>query len=156
MAAYFASKFAIRKFKEEKVWDERRESYKEVIEAFEELIHWAEQVRASHCCEPTIEGESVFYQPLRKISKFSATGGLIFSKEFHSIVKETNTKVSKIRFKIDEESQPDMNTDKDRAEWSFILAGEIREVIESNLPKLIEVATNEMPKIHNKGLNLTN
>ena len=146
VAAYLASKFAIRKFKEEKMWGERRESYREVIEAFEELTHWAEQVRASHCCEPTIGGDAKFDESLRKISKYSATGGLVFSSDFHNIVKESNSQISKIRFEIDDESKPDMYTEQGAAEWYFVLANEIRQIIDNNLPKLIKVATSEIPK----------
>ena len=146
IAAFVASKFALRKFKEEKVWDERRDSYKNAIEAHEEILHWAEQVRASHCCEPIIGGEAKFDDALREISKYAATGGLVFSKEFHEIVRESNSKISKIRFQVDEESKPDMHTEQGAAEWDFHLAIEIRNIVEGTLPKLIKVATSEIPK----------
>ena len=85
-SAFLASWLALRKFKSEKTWDERRAAYKEVIESFEELAHWSEQVRASHFCEPTIGGEGKFDEPLRIISKYSATGSLLFSTKFQEIL----------------------------------------------------------------------
>jgi hypothetical protein len=90
ITALLASNFALRKFKQEKVWGERRGCYKEVIEAFEELSHWSEQVRATNFCEPTISGEIRFDESLRKISKFSATGALFFSKKFYEVVNQSN------------------------------------------------------------------
>lgn len=144
LAAYFGSLFALRKFKREKVWDERRAAYKEVIESLEELIYWSEQTRASHCCEPTIGGEAKFEESLRKIAKFSATGNLIFSKEFQDTLEDTNNLIFKVRFQIKEESLPDLDTERGHAEWLFILANGIRESVEPNLKKLIKIAKNEL------------
>lgn len=110
LAAYYGSVLALRKFKQEKTWNERREAYKEVIESLEELIHWSEQIRASHCCEPTIGGNANFDDALRRISKFSATGSLVFSEEFQTVLEKTNTQISKVRFEVNEESKPDMHT----------------------------------------------
>jgi len=63
-------------------------------------------------CEPVIGGDAKFDESLRKISKFGATGGLIFSTKFHDIVKESNTKILKIWFEIDDESKPDMYSEQ--------------------------------------------
>lgn len=147
LAAFFSTKFAIRKFKEEKVWDERRGSYKEVIEAFEELLHWAEQTRAIHCCEPIIGRDANFDGALRMISKFASTGDLLFSDEFSAIVKETNIQIAQLRFSIDDESQPDMDDERAISEWNFILSNKIRPIVEERLPMLIDVAKSEIPTI---------
>lgn len=144
-SSFIASWLALRKFKSEITWDERRATYKDVIESFEELIHWAEQVRATHCCEPTISGEAKFYESLRCISKFSATGSLIFSSEFQEILEQANSQLHKIRFQIDDESRPDLGSEKEMAEWYFTLANEIRIIVEDSLPKLINIAKSERP-----------
>ncbi|WXG51719.1 MAG: hypothetical protein RNU03_12885 [Candidatus Sedimenticola sp. (ex Thyasira tokunagai)] len=60
IAAYLGSVLALSKFKKEKLWDERRVIYKEVIESFEEIVFWCEYVRASHCCEPVIDSDISF------------------------------------------------------------------------------------------------
>lgn len=144
-SALFASQLALRKFKSEKTWDERRSAYKEVIESLEELIHWAEQVRATHCCEPTIDGEALFYESLRNISKFSLTGSLIFSTKFQAILEKTNADIHRARFEIDEESRFDLDSEREMHEWRFILTNAIRKIAEDNLPKLISVARSEKP-----------
>lgn len=146
VAAYSASLLAINKFKQEKLWDERRAIYKDIIEAFEELQCWSEYTRASHCCEPTTEVSVKFDEPLRIISKHSATGGLFLSEDFQIILEEANIKLSQTRFQINEASMPDMHSEQGRAEWLFILSREIREVVENYLPKLISIAKKEMPK----------
>ena len=38
-----------------------------------------------------------------------------------------------------------MYTEQGAAEWYFVLANKIREIVEVSLPRLIEVATNEIP-----------
>lgn len=146
VAAYFGSLLALNKFKQEKLWDERRAIYKEIIEAFEELGHWSEYIRASHCCEPTIEVSVKFDEPLRTISKHSATGGLFLSADFQIILEEANVKLSQTRFQINEESMPDMHSEQGRAEWSLVLSKEIKGVVDNYLPKLISVAKKEIPK----------
>jgi len=146
LAAYLGSLLALKKFKKEKLWDERRAIYKEVIEAFEELGSWSEYMRASHCCEPTINVDVNFDEPLRLISKRSAIGGLFLSEEFQKVLEEAHIKLSQIRFQINEESMPDMGSERERAEWLFILSKEINEAVNEYLPKLISIAKNEIPK----------
>ena len=146
VAAYLGSRLALNKFKQEKLWDERRAIYKEIIEAFEELGCWSEYTRASHCHEPTIEVNVKFDEPLRIISKHSATGGLFLSEDFQIILEEENIKLSQTRFQINEESMPDTHSEQGRAEWSFVLSREIKKVVNNYLPKLISIAKKEIPK----------
>ena len=146
LAAYLGSLLALKKFKKEKLWDERRLIYKEVIEAFEELQAWSEYMRASHCCEPTIDVNTNFDESLRIISKCSAIGGLFLSIEFQKVLEEANLKLSQTRFQVKEESMPDMDSERGRADWTFILAKEISEVVGQYLPRLISLAKLEIPK----------
>ncbi|MGI2144482.1 hypothetical protein [Shewanella frigidimarina] len=143
VSATLASQLALRKFKREKVWDEKRSAYKEVIESIEELIFWSEQVRANHCCEPTIAVEANFDSSIRKISKFSATGAFIFSTDFQKTLEQANSKIHRLIFKVDEESKPDLGSKREMADWHFGLANGIREILEELLPKLIEIANRD-------------
>jgi hypothetical protein len=143
IAAYLGSQLALRKFKQEIIWSERRKYYKEVIEAFEELIHWSEQVRASHYCEPTIGGEAKFQESLRLISKCRFTGGFLAATEFQESVEELYTAIVKSRFQVEEDSRPDSDTEQGRAEWHLIQANEIRAIVEKDLPKLINIVNSE-------------
>jgi len=146
IAAYLGSVLALNKFKKEKIWDERRAIYKEIIEAFEELMYWSEYVRASHCCEPTIKADIKFDESLRLISKHSATGSLMLSEKFQKTLEEANLKLHQTRFQINEESLPDMYSDRGRAEWLFVLSKEIGGIVREFLPNLIAIAKNEIPK----------
>lgn len=146
IAAYLGSILALNKFKKEKLWEERRSIYKEIIEAFEELLYWSEYVRASHCCEPTIEGDIKFDESLRVIAKHSSTGGLFLSEDFQKKLEEAHVKLHRTRFQINEESLPDMNSERGQSEWMFVLSKEIRDVVSNFLPKLITIAKNEIPK----------
>ncbi|GGX71444.1 hypothetical protein [Saccharospirillum salsuginis] len=143
ISAYVASLLALRKFKREKVWDERRTAYKELIETVEEIIYWAEQVRASHCCEPTIGHEGDVNASLRTLAKYSATGALIFSDKFHEVVMNANIRIHKLMFQIDDESMPDLHSEREMADWRLIQATEIRKILEECLPELIRVAKSE-------------
>lgn len=145
IAAYFGSLLALRKFKSEKVWDERRLIYKEVIESLEEILFWCEYVRASHCCEPVIDSDVDFDSSLRKIARHSVSGGLFSSSKFQESLKLAHAELHRVRFQINEESMPDLNTDHEREEWLFILSKEIRDVAKRHLDQLINLAKNELP-----------
>jgi len=146
IAAYLGSLLALKKFKKEKLWDERKAIYKEVIEAFEGLGCWAEYMRASHCFEPTIDVDIKFEDYLRVISKRSAIGRLFLSEAFQHVLEEANSKLILTRFQISEESMPDMYSEQERVEWLFVLSNKIREVVDDYLPKLISIAKVEIPK----------
>ena len=146
LSAYLGSRLALSKFKKEKLWDERRVIYREVIDAFEELHHWSEYVRANHGGEPTIEQETSFDLSLRQISKYSLSGSLYLSEEFHKKLQVANSQLYSVRFDVNEESRPDSHDERAQAEWLFVLAVKIRKVIEANLPLLIEQASRELPK----------
>ena len=143
ISALIASTLALRKFKKEKTWDDRRRSYKDIIEAFEELIYWAEEVRSEHFLEPQIGAQAKYYESLRTLSKYNATGSFVLSKKFHEELQAAYSKIQRLRFEIEEERKPDMGDDHELAKWRLILAKGIREISEESLPKLILTANNE-------------
>ncbi len=146
IAAYLGSLLALSKFKKEKLWNERKAIYKEIIEAFEELDCWSEYQRASHCCEPTINVDVKYDEPLRVISKRSAIGSLFLSDAFQENLSQANEKLMHIRFQIHEDSMPDMYTPEGRAEWLFTLSVAVKKIVDEHLPVLIAIAKNEIPK----------
>ncbi len=146
LGAYFGSLLAWHKFKQEKLWEQRRVIYKEIIEAFEELGFWSEYIRASHYFEPTIEVNIQFDHSLRIISKHTATGSLFLSEGFQIILKEANVKLNQILFQVNEERRFDNDSEQSRAEWLLVLSKEIRMEIDIFLPKLISEAKKEIPK----------
>ena len=116
VAAYVGSLLALRKFKREKIWDERRAIYKEVIESLEEIVFWCEYVRATHCCEPVIESDVDFDSSLRNIARHSVSGGLFSSCRFQEVLEQANAELYRVRFQIKEESMPDLDSDYGRDE----------------------------------------
>ena len=146
MSAYFGSLLALNKFKKEKFWDERRSGYRSVIEAFEELDHWSEIVRAESCCEPSSSIESKSEEALRVIAKYSKTGNLLFSNEFQQELESAYNNIRRSEFEIHNESLGDMETERQRMEWQAIHANEVRALVSKSLPKLIGLAKDELPK----------
>lgn len=146
IAAYFGSLLAIKKFKREKIWDERRSIYKEVIESFEEIIFYCEYVRAINFCEPIIDNNVDIDSSLRKIAKYSVSGGMFCSEKFQGVLKQAYDELYRVRVQINEESLPDLNTESGRREWSVILFREISSVAKVYLEQLINVAKSELPK----------
>lgn len=144
LSAYAASLIALNKFKKEKFWDERRSAYAKVVGAFEELLYWAEQERAAHCCEPYISVVSDPEGALREIRRYSQIGSLQFSEQFYEKLKEADIAITRAEFDVDQESHGD-NDEQSQHEWRFIRANMIREIVEDSLPSLLRLAKNELP-----------
>ena len=140
ISAFFGAKFAFKRYKEEKLWDERQKSYKIVIDAFEELTHWAEQNRASYFCEPYNNTETKYEESLRIISKYVAVGESIFSKEFYQVIVDADNALYRFRFEVNEESAGDRETERACAEWNLVLANGIGGITREHLLKLIQIA----------------
>lgn len=155
-SAYFGAWVAIKKYKEEKLWDERQKSYRIVIDAFEELIHWAEQNRASYFCEPFNNIETKYEESLRIISKYATVGESIFSKEFHQVIVDADNALYRCRFGVNEESAGSRETERACAEWNLVLANEIGGITSEHLLKLIQIAkkdSNQNRKFSLFGMN---
>lgn len=146
-SAYVGSLFALKKFKKEKLWDERRASYADVIQALEEILHWAEIVRAESFCEPCSSIAPKDDEALRKISKYAVTGELLFSNQFHSLLKDTDCRIKKITYEIHDAILGFRETPQEAQETYCLLAIEIRNIVNEALPQLIKFAKEELPKI---------
>ena len=145
VGAYFASRWTLSKAKKERFWDERRSSYRTVINAFEELGFFCDQSRAEHCCEPTLNIETKVDESLRTISKYSVTGFLVFSTKFYDVLVEANKEILQAIYKTDEEKKPDRGDERAESEWRFVLANELGSVITKFTPQLVEIAKSEEP-----------
>lgn len=149
LSAYFGSLFALKKFKNEKIWDERRAGYTDVIHALEEILYWAEIVRAESFCEPSSDIPAKYDEALREISKYAITGELIFSNQFYVLLTNTNHRIRKITYEIDDATQGYRETPKEAQEAYLLLAMEIRGIVSESLPQLIKFAKEELPKFSN-------
>ena len=145
-SALLASHLALRRSSREKLWAEKRSAYVDAIESVEELLYWSEVTRAVHCCEPVVGVETKFDESLRKLSKLSKTGSLIYSNRFHGRLVQVYDELRSAQFEIDEESKGDWDSEAKMSEWSFILANNVRAILEEQLPHLIEVARRERLK----------
>lgn len=147
ISAYFGSLFALKKFKNEKFWDERRASYADVIHALEEILHWAEIVRAESYCEPCSNIAPKDDEALRKISKYAVIGELIFSNQFHILLKDIDHQIKKITYEVDDATLGFRETAQEAQQTYCFFAIEIRNIVNEALPQLIKLAKEELPKI---------
>lgn len=146
LSALIGSYLAFWKFKKEKLWDERKAIYKEVIVAFEELGSWAEDRRASLCCESTINVDFNYSESLRTISKWSAIGSLFLSSGFQSSLNEAYEKIEKLNFQAHEDAMSESDNPERSADVSRDAAVSMKKIICEYLPKLISEAREETPR----------
>ncbi len=86
LAAFWGSQLALRKFKKEKLWQEKYNSYQEVLNALEALILWADETYSSNKLIPTIgtstlEGIQSFPAARLVLAKTTCIGKLLISTD---------------------------------------------------------------------------
>jgi len=146
ISALIGSRLAFLKFKQEKLWGERKAIYKEIIIAFEELGSWAEDRRASICCESTINVDFNYDQPLRTISKWNAVGSLFISDNFQKCLNEAYDKIAELKSRVHEEAMCESDNLEKSLYVSLDSAVGMKEIVLEYLPRLISEAREETPR----------
>ena len=85
LAAFFGSMLTIRKFKKEKIWQEKYQAYRDVLSALEAMLLWADETYCDQKMIPTkgtggIEGGNwpSFAEARRVIAKTTCIGKIFF------------------------------------------------------------------------------
>ena len=141
--AWFGAVLALRKNKQEKVWDEKRELYSRVIVASEDILYWAEQVRAERCGEYTNSIDSNVNESFREIEKSAVTGRLVMNDRFYGVLKSLNDKLQVENFRSHEDYLESM--DNPSSDHRFRHALNIRDIVSNHLESLIDAAKEDMP-----------
>ncbi len=109
LAAFIGSYLAFSKYKKEKIWQEKYNSYQEIFNSIFDMKLWASEVYCSCLCLPTISGrnDKQLYQEYvaaRKcISKYISTGKLIISDDVAIKLDELNMKLWEEDFNLENE-----------------------------------------------------
>lgn len=146
-AALFAVWIATRKFKRERLWQDKYESYQRVIESVEAIRYWGDETSSNAHMLPAVGdfGGKTSYEfyasAQREVVKQTSVGTLLLSSSFVAKLKEFNTELNQERFTESEEHYYD-----ERAA-SFGLgshASKIRDISARYLSQLILLARKEL------------
>lgn len=138
-AAYIGSYLALGKYKKEKVWQEKYNAYQDILNSINKMLHWADEISASHQCLPVIGGtsEKELYQDYRDarkcISKYINVGKLLISNEVADKLSETDQLLWEEYFRFDNEGIDESNYNEKlayHAEYiKIIINGRLEDII---------------------------
>jgi hypothetical protein len=143
LAAYSGSLLAISKFKKEKMWQEKYNSYQEILNALEALILWANETYCSNKLIPSIgtsklEGVLSFPAARRVLAKSTCIGKLLISKDAITELEALEQELWDEQFRAEEECfHP--NTLEEQ-EFYATYAENVKNIVQPRLDKIINFA----------------
>ena len=143
LAAFFGYLIAVKKFKKEKLWQEKYQSYQEVLSALEAMVLWTNETYCSNKMIPTkgtfaANGDRwlSFSEARRVIAKASCIGKLLLCDEVISELEDLESALWHEDFRAD-----DKNYYPDTFEESEAIAEHAKNVEEIVTPRLERIIT---------------
>lgn len=147
VAAYAAIWLALKKFKKERLWQEKYAAYQEVLASIEALSFWAEQAVAEGSMLPTLQGAAVtslqddYSNAKRRLVKHATIGRLLLSPKMIEFLERVNEELFQEAYRANE----------DHAETPFEQdmifhnhAKEVQSIVARVLPKIVEHARRDL------------
>lgn len=146
LASFIGSSLAWRKYKKEKIWQEKYNAYRELVGAIQNMKHWADETYSSCLCLPTIggtEGEEFhrgYAEARRCISKYIDIGKLLISDEVGDKLNEMNKLLWEEDFRFGDEGMDDSNYHDELSGH----AETIRKIIDDRLEDIITLSKKDL------------
>lgn len=149
LAAWVGFWLAGRKFKKERLWQEKYAAYQQVLAAIEAISLWAEESCNGTRMLPTIgwfDGKTStdFYsQARREIAKHARIGMLLLSSETISTLEDFQRDIFRENFRAEDESDHSDNPSEIEDEF-HAHAQEIRKIVDNYLPRITLLARKDL------------
>ena len=153
-AALLGLWIATRKFKHERIWQEKYAAYQRVLESIEVIRYWGDEMASDAYMEPTVnwyDGKSPndFYASAeREIVKQISIGTILLSKNFTSVLSEFYKELYKENYSAQEiytESYHEYQHDSQAAVIDHGRhAAETRNIADKYLPTLVKLARKDL------------
>lgn len=147
IAALSALALATRKFKRERLWQEKYVAYQRVLTSIEAIRHWGDEMSSEVHMLPTIgsfdgkEPAKFYAEAMREVAKQVSIGTIILSKEFVEELARFQTELFQQRYDANEE----WHGDEQEAHQAFgAHASTVRDIADSCLAKLIELSRKDL------------
>jgi hypothetical protein len=149
IAAVSGSWFAMRKFKRERIWQEKYVAYQRVLESIEAIRYWGDEMSSGVHMLPTIDwfngkdAKDFYAEAKREIAKQTLIGTILLSEEFVAELSALQTDLFRQTYQASEAMH--MYGDERDAEVAFgDHASKIQSIADKYLPKLIELARRDV------------
>jgi len=149
LAAWAGFWLATRKFKKERLWQEKYAAYQEILGAIEAMAFWAGEVSSETMMLPTIgwfdgkPAHELYAQAKRQIAKHVSIGRLLLSGDAVSALEELQTEVFREGYRADDERDHSGDPHEEQEEVR-IHAQEVGKIITKYLPRITELARKDL------------
>lgn len=147
IAAVAGSWLATRKFKRERIWQEKYVAYQRVLESIEAIRYWGDEMSSEVHMLPTVgwfngkDANDFYAEAKREIAKQTSIGTILLSEEFVAELSALQTDL----FRQTYDASEVMHEDERDAELAFgYHASKIRSIADKYLPNLIELARRDV------------
>jgi hypothetical protein len=147
LAALTGFWLATRKFKHERLWQEKYAAYQRVLSSIEAIRYWGDEISANVHMLPSIgwfDGKSAhdFYaEAKREVAKQSTIGTVLLSPSFVDKINAFQTDLFRMAHAASEDFQPN-EQDEEFAYGAH--AAEVRNLTDKYLPVLIKLARSDL------------
>ena len=147
IAALAALALATRKFKHERLWQEKYAAYQRVLESIEAIRYWGDETSSEVHMLPTVgwfngKNANDFYaEAKREIAKQTSIGTVLLAKAFVIELRAFQAELFRQTYSASEECNED-----EREAYSSLgaHASEVRSIAEEYLPNLIQIARSDL------------
>lgn len=146
-AALGALALAMRKFRHERLWQEKYSAYRRVLESIEAIRYWGDEASSEVHMLPTVgwfdgkEAHQFYAEAKREVAKQTSIGTVLLSSEFVSALQEFQTELFRETF----DAADEMHDDDQEAEFAFGQhAAKVRDIADKHLSTLIELARRDL------------
>lgn len=149
LAAFFGYLIAVKKFKKERLWQEKYEAYQDILSALEAMILWANETYCSNKLIPT-KGTRLanndpwlaFSEARRTIAKSACIGQLLLPKPVIDELESLESDLWNENFRAeDEQYYPHTH---EEAEAIAQHAQNVENIVKKRLEIIIEYARNDL------------
>jgi len=147
LAALAGLWLATRKFKREKLWQEKYVSYQKVLESIEAIRYWGDEISAEVHMLPTVgwfdgkDSKDFYAEAKREVAKQITIGTVLLSEPFVLKLAEFQQEL----FTQTYEASEDFHEDEQEADFAYAQhASQIRGIADKYLPELINIARSDL------------
>lgn len=146
IAAVLGYFFVLWKYKKEKMWQEKYNAYREILDAIHNMKHWADETYSSCLCLPTIgvAGEEEFHrgyaEARRCVSKYIDIGKLVISDEVAEKLSEMNGLLWEESFRFEDTGMDDNNYSDELSRH----AENVKKIIDGRLEEIINLSKKDL------------
>lgn len=147
LAALAGSLLATRKFRQERLWQEKYAAYQRVLGSIEAIRYWGDEAAADVHMLPTVgwfdgkDAQEFYAQAKREVTKQASIGTVLLSEEFVAELAVFQTELFGLAHAASEEHHED---DRDQHFAFGDHASEVRSLADRALPKLIRLARKDV------------